>query len=52
MASADAIHTDTGQPHRPLLFLGGRYRHADFSESSPAPDLANVHDEPAHIYYE
>ena len=40
------------QPHRPLLFLGGRYRHADFSQSSPAPDLSNVHDEPAHIYYE
>jgi 3-hydroxy-9,10-secoandrosta-1,3,5(10)-triene-9,17-dione monooxygenase reductase component len=39
-------------PHRPLLFLGGRYRHVDFSESTPAPDLTNVHDEPAHIYYE
>ena len=40
------------QPHRPLLFLSGRYRGVDFAESKPAPDLANVHDEPAHIYYE
>jgi flavin reductase (DIM6/NTAB) family NADH-FMN oxidoreductase RutF len=45
------LHTGI-QPHRPLLFLGGRYRHADFTESKPAPDLTNVHDEPAHIYYE
>jgi 3-hydroxy-9,10-secoandrosta-1,3,5(10)-triene-9,17-dione monooxygenase reductase component len=40
------------QPHRPLLFLSGRYRHVDFSESARAPDLVNVHDEPAHVYYE
>jgi len=40
------------QPHRPLLFQSGRYRAIDFSEGTPAPDLANVHDEPAHIYYE
>ena len=40
------------QPHRPLLFLSGRYRGIDFAESKPAPDLANVHHEPAHIYYE
>jgi 3-hydroxy-9,10-secoandrosta-1,3,5(10)-triene-9,17-dione monooxygenase reductase component len=39
-------------PHRPLLFFGGRYRNVDFSESAPAPDLANVHDEPAHVFYE
>ena len=39
-------------PHRPLLFFGGRYRHLDFSESAPAPDLVNVHDEPAHIFYD
>lgn len=39
-------------PHRPLLFLSGRYRHVDFSESTPAPDLTNVHDEPAHIFYD
>lgn len=40
------------EPHRPLLFVSGRYRNVDYSESRPAPDLANVHDEPAHIYYE
>jgi 3-hydroxy-9,10-secoandrosta-1,3,5(10)-triene-9,17-dione monooxygenase reductase component len=40
------------QPHRPLLFFGGRYRAVDFSESTPAPDLTNVHDEPAHIFYD
>jgi flavin reductase (DIM6/NTAB) family NADH-FMN oxidoreductase RutF len=40
------------KPHRPLLFFGGRYRSLDFSESSPAPDLTNVHDEPAHIFYD
>lgn len=45
------LHTGV-QPHKPLLFLGGRYRQVDFAESTPAPDLVNVHDEPAHIYYE
>jgi flavin reductase (DIM6/NTAB) family NADH-FMN oxidoreductase RutF len=40
------------QPHRPLLFLSGRYRNVDYSESRPAPDLTNVQHEPAHIYYE
>jgi flavin reductase (DIM6/NTAB) family NADH-FMN oxidoreductase RutF len=40
------------QPHRPLLFLSGGYRSLDYSQSLPAPDLTNVHDEPAHIYYE
>jgi len=40
------------QPHRPLLFLSGRYREMDYSASLPAPDLTNVQDEPAHIYYE
>jgi flavin reductase (DIM6/NTAB) family NADH-FMN oxidoreductase RutF len=39
-------------PHQPLLFLGGRYRHVRISESAPAPDLSDVRDEPAHIYYE
>ncbi len=39
-------------PHQPLLFYKGRYEGVDFSESKPAPDLANVHDEPAHIFYE
>lgn len=36
----------------PLLFFGGRYRTLDRSESTPAPDLADVHDEPAHVPYE
>jgi flavin reductase (DIM6/NTAB) family NADH-FMN oxidoreductase RutF len=45
------LHTGI-HPHRPLLFLAGKYRHVDFSEGAPAPDLSNVHDEPAHIYYE
>lgn len=39
-------------PHKPLLFYKGRYEGVDFSESKPAPDLVNVHDEPAHIFYE
>jgi flavin reductase (DIM6/NTAB) family NADH-FMN oxidoreductase RutF len=38
-------------PLKPLLFYGGRYRDVDFSESKPAPDLTNVVDEPAHIFY-
>jgi flavin reductase (DIM6/NTAB) family NADH-FMN oxidoreductase RutF len=47
------LHLHTGiQPHRPLLFFSGRYRSVDFSESAPAPDLTNVHDEPAHIFYD
>lgn len=45
------LHTGV-QPHRPLLFYSGRYRAVDFSESTPAPDLTNVHDEPAHIFYD
>jgi len=40
------------EPHRPLLFLSGKYRAIDYSEGTAAPDLINVHDEPAHIYYE
>jgi 3-hydroxy-9,10-secoandrosta-1,3,5(10)-triene-9,17-dione monooxygenase reductase component len=39
-------------PHRPLLFFNGTYRHVDFTECEPAPDLANAHDEPAHIFYD
>jgi flavin reductase (DIM6/NTAB) family NADH-FMN oxidoreductase RutF len=46
-----ALHTGI-HPHRPLLFLGGKYRHLDSAGSAPAPDLSDVHDEPAHIYYE
>jgi flavin reductase (DIM6/NTAB) family NADH-FMN oxidoreductase RutF len=53
MVLGKVIHLHTGtEPHRPLLFLSGRYRQVDFAESAPAPDLANVHDEPAHIYYD
>ncbi|MGH8261535.1 MAG: flavin reductase family protein [Steroidobacteraceae bacterium] len=40
------------EPHRPLLFFKGQYREVDESAGIPAPDLASVHDEPAHIYYE
>lgn len=40
------------EPRRPLLFFSGKYREIDFSESKPAPDLTNVQDEPAHIFYE
>jgi flavin reductase (DIM6/NTAB) family NADH-FMN oxidoreductase RutF len=45
------LHTGI-PPHRPLLFHSGRYRHVDLSQSTPAPDLTNIHDEPAHIYYD
>jgi flavin reductase (DIM6/NTAB) family NADH-FMN oxidoreductase RutF len=53
MVIGRVVEVSTGiQPHRPLLFLSGGYRNVDYSESLPAPDLTNVHDEPAHIYYE
>jgi flavin reductase (DIM6/NTAB) family NADH-FMN oxidoreductase RutF len=39
------------EPHKPLLFYQGRYRDIDFSHASSAPDLADAHDVPAHIYY-
>jgi 3-hydroxy-9,10-secoandrosta-1,3,5(10)-triene-9,17-dione monooxygenase reductase component len=53
MVIGRVVELSTGiKPHRPLLFLSGSYRHVDYSESTPAPDLSNVHDEPAHIYYE
>jgi flavin reductase (DIM6/NTAB) family NADH-FMN oxidoreductase RutF len=38
-------------PHQPLLFLAGRYRGVDLSESAVAPDLADVEDEPPDIWY-
>ncbi len=38
-------------PAHPLVFYGGRYRSLDSSDSTPAPDLTDVHDEPAHIFY-
>lgn len=39
------------EPHRPLLFFRGNYRHIDFFEGGPAPDL-QVPDEPPHIFYD
>ena len=39
------------KPHEPLLFVSGQYRHVRITESVPAPDLTDVKDEPAHIYY-
>jgi flavin reductase (DIM6/NTAB) family NADH-FMN oxidoreductase RutF len=46
-----ALHTGV-PPHRPLLFLSGRYVSLDFSAGTPAPDLTTVHDQPAHIFYD
>ena len=40
------------EPRRPLLFYGGQYRTVDFTVAAPAPDLTNVVDEPAHIFYD
>jgi len=40
------------EPRRPLLFYGGQYRSVDFAAGAPAPDLTNVQDEPAQIFYE
>jgi flavin reductase (DIM6/NTAB) family NADH-FMN oxidoreductase RutF len=39
------------EPHRPLIFFAGEYRGIDFSQSTPAPDLTQVEDEPPHIFY-
>lgn len=39
-------------PHQPLLFVSGKYRRVDFSEGVLAPDLADVEDEPPHIFYD
>jgi flavin reductase (DIM6/NTAB) family NADH-FMN oxidoreductase RutF len=39
-------------PHRPLVFFKGKYCVIDFSAGKPAPDLANVQEEPPHIYYD
>jgi flavin reductase (DIM6/NTAB) family NADH-FMN oxidoreductase RutF len=38
-------------PHQPLLFVSGKYRRVDFTEGAQAPDLADVEDEPPHIFY-
>jgi len=40
------------QPHHPLLFHSGRYRHIATGQSTAAPDLSDVRDEPAHVYYD
>jgi flavin reductase (DIM6/NTAB) family NADH-FMN oxidoreductase RutF len=40
------------EPHRPLIFFKGQYRSLDFTICEPAPDLANVQDEPPHIFYD
>jgi flavin reductase (DIM6/NTAB) family NADH-FMN oxidoreductase RutF len=53
MVIGHVIDLHTGiPPHHPLLFHSGRYRHIDFAQGTPAPDLTNIHDEPAHIYYD
>jgi 3-hydroxy-9,10-secoandrosta-1,3,5(10)-triene-9,17-dione monooxygenase reductase component len=39
-------------PLRPLVFHGGRYQVLGSASPAPAPDLADVHDEPAHIFYD
>jgi flavin reductase (DIM6/NTAB) family NADH-FMN oxidoreductase RutF len=44
------LHTGI-QPHQPLLFHSGSYRHLLPGDSTPAPDLNDVRDEPAHIFY-
>jgi hypothetical protein len=33
------------------MFFKGQYRTINLAEEAPAPDLANVRDEPAHIFY-
>lgn len=38
-------------PRRPLLFFGGQYRSIGIEPGQPAPDLASVTDEPAHVFY-
>ena len=44
------VHIGT-EPHEPLMFFKGQYRTINLAEEAPAPDLANVRDEPAHIFY-
>ena len=39
-------------PLQPLLFVAGKYRRVDLSEGVTAPDLADVEDEPPHIFYD
>jgi flavin reductase (DIM6/NTAB) family NADH-FMN oxidoreductase RutF len=45
-----SLHTGI-EPHRPLVFFRGRYRSIDVTDSTPAPDLTDVQDEPPHVFY-
>ncbi len=46
-----ALHQGV-EPHRPLLFFKGQYRHVGEAAGKPAPDLVSVRDEPAHVFYD
>ena len=46
-----ALHQGV-RPHVPLLFMQGKYRRVDMREGTQAPDLADVEDEPPHIFYD
>jgi len=53
MVIGQVLELHTGiPPHRPLLFHAGRYRHMTVGDSTAAPDLTDVRDEPAHVYYD
>lgn len=39
------------EPHHPLIFFEGRYRHIDVTESELAPDLGWV-EAPTHVFYD
>jgi len=53
MVLGQVVQLHTGVlPHQPLLFYSGRYRHVQRGDSTPAPDLSDVRDDPAHIYYD
>ncbi len=53
MVIGQVLELHTGiPPHHPLLFHSGRYREMSKTGSHAAPDLADVRDEPAHVYYE
>jgi flavin reductase (DIM6/NTAB) family NADH-FMN oxidoreductase RutF len=53
MVLGQVVQLHTGiQPHQPLLFHSGQYRHLLPGDSTPAPDLTDVRDEPAHVFYE
>ena len=53
MVIGQVLELHTGiPPHHPLLFHSGRYREMSRTGSHAAPDLVDVRDEPAHIYYD